>query len=158
MFRPMRRFKQQLPEEECIKVLKEEKRATLALNGDDGYPYALPINYIYDEETGHIFVHGAVAGYKFDCIQRNPKASFVVHDQGYKPEGKWYYIVRSVIAFGQIHRVTDPDRLLKYLRPLGLKYYPTAQEVDDIIARTAGRVAVFEFVPEHMTGKLVKEK
>lgn len=158
MFRPMRRFKQEFSKEECIEILKGEKRAVLALNGDDGYPYALPINYIYDEESGHIFVHGAVAGYKFDCIQRDPKASFVVHDQGFKKEGDWAYYVHSVIAFGKIRQVTDPDTLLKYLRPLGMKYYPTAQEVDDIIAKTVGRVAVFEFIPEHMTGKLVHEK
>lgn len=45
MFRPMRRFKQALSAEECLEVLKEEKRGTLALAGDEGYPYALPINY-----------------------------------------------------------------------------------------------------------------
>ena len=158
MFRAMRRFKQQFSEEECIQVLKEEKRGVLALNGDDGYPYALPLNYIYDEESGHIFVHGAVAGYKFDCIKRDPKACFTVHDHGFKREGDWAYTVHSVIAFGKISQVTDQERLLKYLRPLGLKYYPTAQAVDDIIAKSKGRVAVFEFIPEHMTGKLVHEK
>ena len=45
MFRPMRRFKQQLSHEECLAVLQGEKRGTLALSGDDGYPYAVPINY-----------------------------------------------------------------------------------------------------------------
>lgn len=54
MFRPMRRFKQALPEEECRKVLEAEKRGTLALAGDEGYPYALPINYYYHRETGQI--------------------------------------------------------------------------------------------------------
>ena len=58
MFRPMRRFKQALPEEECRKVLEEEKRGTLALAGDEGYPYALPINYYYHRETGRIYFHG----------------------------------------------------------------------------------------------------
>ena len=48
MFRPMRRFKQALSAEECLEVLKEEKRGTLALAGDEGYPYALPINYFYE--------------------------------------------------------------------------------------------------------------
>ena len=36
MFRPMRRFKQALSDEECIRILKTEKRGTLAVIGDNG--------------------------------------------------------------------------------------------------------------------------
>lgn len=37
MFRKMRRFKQQLPAEECVAILKREKRWVLSVLGDDGY-------------------------------------------------------------------------------------------------------------------------
>ena len=37
MFRKMRRFKQQLPAEECVAILKREKRGVLSVLGDDGY-------------------------------------------------------------------------------------------------------------------------
>ena len=70
MFRPMRRFKQALSAEECLEVLKEEKRGTLALAGDEGYPYALPINYFYEEASGRIYFHGAGEGHKIDAIRR----------------------------------------------------------------------------------------
>ena len=50
MFRELTRKKQQLPAEECIDVLKAALRGVLAVNGDDGYPYAVPINHYYDEE------------------------------------------------------------------------------------------------------------
>ena len=36
MFRKMRRFKQQLPEEQCVEILKAEPRGVLAVLGDGG--------------------------------------------------------------------------------------------------------------------------
>lgn len=49
MFRKMRRFKQELSHEECVRILKEQKRGVLSLLGDDGYPYGIPIDYWYSE-------------------------------------------------------------------------------------------------------------
>lgn len=80
MFRPMRRFKQALPEEECLEVLKEGRRGTLALAGDEGYPYALPINYYFDPGSHRIYFHGAGEGHKIDALRRCDKVSFCVHD------------------------------------------------------------------------------
>mgnify|MGYP006993163754 FL=1 len=40
MFRRMRRFKQQISDEECKKILETEKRAAFSVIGDDGYPYS----------------------------------------------------------------------------------------------------------------------
>ena len=44
MFREMRRKKQILSEEEAIRILNKGTSGVLALSGDDGYPYALPIS------------------------------------------------------------------------------------------------------------------
>ena len=55
MFREMRRFKQQISEEECIRILKEEPRGVLSMIGDDGYPYGIPISHFYSEEDGKIY-------------------------------------------------------------------------------------------------------
>ena len=87
MFREMRRFKQQLSEEECRHILKTEKRGVLAVNGDGGYPYTIPINYIYEEESGKIYFHGAKEGHKIDALLRDPKASFCVYDHVYRQRG-----------------------------------------------------------------------
>lgn len=158
MFRPMRRFKQALSEEECLEVLKEGKRGTLALAGDDGYPYALPINYYFDPDSRRIYFHGAGEGHKIDAIQRCDKVSFCVHDDGVKLEGDWAYTVRSVILFGRLHILEDRERGMALLRKIGLKYYPTEAEVEDVMIRAASRVTMLELVPEHMTGKRVHEK
>ena len=55
MFRKMRRFKQELNETECKKILKNEVRGVLSVIGDDGYPYGLPIDYWYDEIENRIY-------------------------------------------------------------------------------------------------------
>ena len=49
MFRKMRRSPQALTQEEIIEVLKNETRGVLSVQGDDGYPYGVPINHYYDE-------------------------------------------------------------------------------------------------------------
>ena len=68
MFRKMRRFKQQITDEECIKVLKEAKRGVLSVMGEDGYPYGLPVSHWYNEEDGKIDFHGAKTGHKLDAV------------------------------------------------------------------------------------------
>ena len=47
MFREMRRFKQQVSQDECKKILKDEKRAAFSVIGDEGYPYTIPINFYF---------------------------------------------------------------------------------------------------------------
>ena len=68
MFRKMRRFKQEISKEECIEVLNSQPRGVLAVLGDDDYPYTVPIDFIYDEETNTIGFHGAREGHKIDAI------------------------------------------------------------------------------------------
>lgn len=68
MFRHVRRIKNALGEEATKEILRSARRGVLAVNGDGGYPYAIPINYLYDEEAGKIYFHGAKAGHKADSI------------------------------------------------------------------------------------------
>ena len=66
-FRNMRRKRQQLSEEESIGILQQATAGTLALLGDNGYPYALPISYVYDD--GKLYFHSAMSGHKVDTIR-----------------------------------------------------------------------------------------
>lgn len=78
MFRPVRRIKNALDEEATKEILRSARRGVLAVNGDGGYPYAIPINYLYDEEAGKIYFHGAKAGHKADSINKCDKVCFTV--------------------------------------------------------------------------------
>ena len=46
MFRPIRKKKNELSTEDTRQILREARRGVLAVNGEDGYPYAIPINFI----------------------------------------------------------------------------------------------------------------
>ena len=69
MFRPMRRFKQQLSKEECEEILNNCKSGVLAVIGDSGYPYAVPLSYVYFNDK--IYFHCAKEGHKVDAIANN---------------------------------------------------------------------------------------
>ena len=66
-FREMRRKRQQLSEEESIGILQRATSGTLALLGDNGYPYAIPISYVYSD--GNLYFHSALSGHKVDAIR-----------------------------------------------------------------------------------------
>jgi hypothetical protein len=48
-FRAMRRKRQQFSDDESIGILQKATSGTLALLGDNGYHYAVPVNYVYYE-------------------------------------------------------------------------------------------------------------
>jgi nitroimidazol reductase NimA-like FMN-containing flavoprotein (pyridoxamine 5'-phosphate oxidase superfamily) len=157
MFRKMRRFKQQVSREECLKVLKNGIRGVLAVSGDDGYPYAVPIDYWYDEENDRFYFHGAAVGHKIDAIDRNDKVSFCVMDEGYiENESGWKRIITSVITFGRMKRVEDPAEQLLIARRIAEKVYPDEKTIDDEVSKYK-TIPCLELTPEHMTGKKVRE-
>ncbi len=159
MFRQMRRFKQQVSEDECQKILKTEKRAAFSVIGDDGYPYTIPINFYYDETDGKIYFHGAKEGHKVDAINRCNKVCLTTWNQGFKKEGHWEWNATSVVVFGTISAVTEKAIIEDHLRKLATKYYPTADEVEkEMLSPAAEHVQMFSIEIEHMTGKLVNEK
>ncbi len=155
----MRRIKQQVTEEECKKVLKEEKRAAFSVIGEDGYPYTIPINFYYDEQDHKIYFHGAKEGHKVDAIKKCDKVCFTTWNQGFKKEGHWEWNSTSVVVFGRIHVVEDRKIIVDRIRKLAEKYYPNQEEVEEEMASSAmNRVQFFAIDIDHMTGKLVNEK
>ena len=96
-FREMRRKRQQLSKEESIAILEKATAGTLALLGDDDYPYAVPISYVYHE--GKLYFHSALAGHKVDAIRKCENASFCVIEQDDVQPKKYTTFFRSVIAF-----------------------------------------------------------
>ena len=49
------------------------------MDGDDDYPYAVPLSFAYDD--GRLYFHVAKSGHKLDALRRNPKASFCIIEQ-----------------------------------------------------------------------------
>ena len=157
MFRKMVRFKQQLPENECIDILKTQLRGVLSVIGDKGYPYGLPINHYYCPEDGRLYFHSGKTGHKIDAMKRCEKASFCVYDEGFRREGEWALNIRSVIVFGRIEIVEDQAVAMEMARRLSRKFTHDEAYIDREIAQSGPHTLVFALVLEHMTGKLVNE-
>lgn len=155
-FRPMRRFKQQLSEGECINILKNAYRGFLSVIGDGGYPYSIPINFVLGD--GKLYFHCAKEGHKMDAVRSCDKSCFTVIDNPQKEPGDWWYHVNSVICFGRITIMEDDAEKDKYLRLLGAKYFPEGYDIEKDMANNAPRANVLEFTIEHCTGKRVREK
>ena len=155
MFRKMRRFKQQQSEETCISILKEQPRGVLAVHGEDGYPYAFPMDYVYAD--GKIYFHCANEGHKIDALKADNRVSFCVYNEGFRREGEWALNITSVVIFGRIRLIEDPEETIRTVRALGLKYYPSAEDVENEIRKDGSRVQMLELTIDHMTGKLVNE-
>ena len=154
-FRPMRRFKQELPAEECVEILKEAYRGFLSVCGENGYPYTIPINFVY--EDGHIYFHCARQGHKMDAIKECNKACFTVLGEPVQEPDDWWFHVRSVICRGQISVVEDEAEHLSKLQLLGSKYFPDGYDKEEDIRRNGTRAAVLDLRIDHMSGKRVKE-
>ncbi len=157
MFRDLVRKNRKIAEEECIAILREEKRGVLAVLGDEGYPYAVPINHWYSEEDGHLYFHSGKTGHKIDAIRNCDKASFCVYDRGYREERDWALNIKSVIVFGRVKIVEDHERAIEITRKLSYKFTDDTAYIEREIENSGPGVLVFELIPEHMTGKLVNE-
>lgn len=157
MFRKMLRSRQQVSAEECIRILKEEKRGVLSVLGEDGYPYGTPINHWYCEEDGHLYFHGGKTGHKIDAMKTCDKVSFCVYNEGFRREGEWALNITSVIVFGRIRFVEDYDRAMGISRQLSYKFTADEAYIDHEIRHSGPGTLVFELIPEYMTGKLVNE-
>ena len=151
-FREMRRKRQQISEEESIGILQKATAGTLALLGDNGYPYAVPISYVYAD--GKLYFHSALSGHKIDAIRNCDKASFCIIDKDDVHPEKYTTYFRSVIAFGRIHIIEDAQEKLETARLLGDRYNPNQEEaLQKELEKGLSRMVMIRFDIEYLTGK-----
>lgn len=155
MFREMRRKNQLLKDSESVQILKERTSGVLAVLGDGGYPYAVPLSYVYAD--GKIYFHCAKEGHKLDAIKRSDKVSFCVVDCDNVVPDEYTTYYRSVIVFGRARILSDDEKRAP-LEKLAAKYTPDdAEGRKKEIERFFERVCMIEMKIEHMTGKEAKE-
>ena len=159
MFRNMRRFKQQISDEQCIQILKEQPRGVLSMLGDDDYPYGIPLDHWYCGENGKLYFHCARTGHKLDAVKKHDKVGYCVYDQGFRKEGDWALNINSVVIFGRMRIVDDTEGDLRRKIATGLcrKFTDDEAFLQRELTHALPRAAFLELTPEHMTGKLVNE-
>ncbi len=158
MFRPVRKKKNKIGMEQAKKLLHDARRGVLAVNGDNNYPYAIPVNYLYDEENEKIYFHGSRAGHKVDAIKNCDKVCFTVFGNETVKEESWAPFLQSAVIFGRCHPVADQPAAMELLKRFAMKFYPDESMVDEEIALSGKAVQMYEIEIEHLSGKEVQER
>lgn len=157
MFREVARINKRLTKDECVQLLKNEKRGVLSLRGDGDYPYGVPLNYWYCEEENRLYFHGGRKGHRVDAMQKHDKASFCVYDAGYREDDDWALNIESVIVFGRVKVAEDAQRAMEAARQLSLKFTEDTAYIDKEIQVEGPHTLCFYLEIEHMAGKKIKE-
>lgn len=152
MFREMRRKRQLLPMEQTVEIMEKGTSGVLALLGDEGYPYAVPMSYIFCGSK--LYFHCAKAGHKIDALRGCEKASFCVIGQDKVISQEYTTYFRSAIAFGRIRVIEDEAQKRSAIQLLAAKYTPDddegrAREID----QEYRALCMLEMDIEHLTGK-----
>ena len=158
MFREMRRNRQALSAGNASALLEAGTSGVLAVAGDDGYPYAVPLSYACDREGERIWFHCARSGHKLDAVRADGRASFCVVDQDQIVPEEYTTYYRSVILFGTAQVVDDPEEKCRSIDALCAKYRPgfeaeRAAEIDG----SWDRFLMVRLTPERITGKQARE-
>ena len=154
MFRPMRRKPQQLSDSESIAILQNGTYGVLSLMGEDGYPYGVPMNYVYD--AGVLYFHGSTVGLRREAVGEGCKASFTVVEQWDVDAPNLATLYRSVILFGHVRPLPRGEETRAAAMRFGLRFLDDAEAVSAEIEREAGGLCCYAFGIEHMSGKEAK--
>lgn len=155
MFREMRRGKQLLSVKDTAEVMYRCKNGVLACIGDNDYPYAVPLSYVYLNDK--IYFHSAKAGHKIDAIEKNPEVSFAVIDEDTIVSSEYTSYFRSVIAFGRA-RIVEGDEWVEAFSALVEKYSgDQPDEAKQMEINKCTQSYIISVDVEHITGKEAKE-
>ena len=152
MFREMRRKDKMKTYEEAVQILGECTNGVLSVTGDDGYPYGVPVSYIYND--GKIYFHCAGEGHKLDAIKDDSRVSFTVVGADEIAPEKFTTMYKSVIAFGRASIIDTDEEKMAALNLIREKYsgnFP--KEGAAYIEKFWDKTTVVVIEIEHMTGK-----
>ena len=157
MFRPVRKKNNCISDEAAKALLRTARRGVFAVNGEDGYPYAIPINYYYDEPAQKIYFHSARAGYKIDALRASDKVCFTVYGNERVEDEVWAPFVQSTVVFGRARLMPPGPECEQAMKRFALKYFPEAF-ADQVIAKSGRAAQMVEITIEHLSGKQVQER
>lgn len=127
-FREMRRNEKQLEENEAYEVLKKCSHMILAVKLENGYPYSLPLNHVY--EDGKIYFHCALEGQKVDAFKYDDKVCISAVEKDEIIPEKFTSRFISVTAFGKISLVEDEDERMKGFTALIKRFSPDIMKAE----------------------------
>jgi len=145
----MTRKQNQLNDQESFQILKNGRFGVLGTLSDNGYPYTIPLNFVY--LNNKIYFHSAKIGHKIDNIQTNEKVSFTVVGEESIIEAKLTSQYKSVTLFGKAKVIPGNKEILFEL----VKKYAknVLDESKESIEQDYHHTSIIEIEIEHITGK-----
>ena len=180
-FRKMRRAAQELDHEACLEMIQRATSGVLSVIGDGGYPYGVPLSFVYvdgkdgsgedtvvagdgsgedtvvagDGSIGKFYFHCAKTGHKIDALRACDKACFTIIDRDDVVADEFTTYFKSVIAFGHVRILETREEIMPAIRMLADRYSPdeSDEKKSAEIDREFAGLAMLELTVEHMTGK-----
>ncbi len=144
-----------MPDEQVKEILNTASYGTLGVIGDGGYPYCVPVNFVYYNDK--IYFHCAKSGHKIDAINENSKVSFSVVGEEKVLAEKYTTYYKSVIAFGNAKVITNDKLKRDAVTALAKKYVPFDDEaIQKEVNAFMKPLCVVEISIDHITGKEYK--
>lgn len=118
----------ELSPEQVDKLFQKALVGRIVTQNPDGYPYAVPIHFVYYKEK--IYIHGLSKGQKIDNINRNSKVCFEIDEMiglmcdGIETACNTNTEFSSIIALGSARLVEDLDYKREVLNKIVDKYTP----------------------------------
>jgi uncharacterized protein len=154
----MFRAKRQMPDEEARDFLKQQKTAHVGTADRNGWPYVVPLVYIY-QGGDSLYLHtGNHQGHFLTNVQHNPRICVQVSEIGPLHKGKRFacdsaLVYSSVIVYGAVQILAHDrekkswflDRLLEKYGDPSFQFEPGYPLIDNII--------LYEQKIEILTGK-----
>lgn len=152
MFRGLRRLRQLLSEDETKNILLNGNTGILAVNGDDGYPYTIPLCYVYDNNS--VYFHTAINGHKIDALKKDSKVSFCVIGEDRPYPEKFTALYKSAVVFGKADFIEDEKEKMLAMKMLVKKYSPELVEKGMADAELKSKAYyIVKINVEHICGK-----
>ena len=121
--------------------------------GSDGYPYAVPLNYVYDEREKRSFFTAPARDTSW-MPSAKMRRFFLRHRKGSAGAGGVHHLFFQCDCLCRARVLSDDSQKRRTLRLLADKYVgDPLEKVDAEIDRFYDTVIMVEISVEHMTGK-----
>ncbi len=156
-FPQMRRPQKALSYQQCIDLLVTSKRGVMSVNGQNGYPYGMPLNHYYDQESNKIYFHGGNEGYRIDCVRNDPRVSYCIISEPHTIENHWALRFESVIVYGTVRFIEDEKEIVEIVRRLSHRFTDDENYIEAEIRGSLYRTSLMEMSIDHISGKKIVE-
>lgn len=153
MFRPSRKPEREMSKEFVESILDGADYGILSIITEDGYPYGVPMNFVY--HNGYLYFHGAKRGLRYDSIlNKESKACFTIVTKHLVLPKQYTTSFQSIIAFGKVSLVEEKAEKDDATQVFCDKFVgPHREEAKRRISAGLDYMALYKFEIEHITGK-----